>query len=134
MQKKFKKEFKSLDVISVFLQDFSKSNDIKNSLTLKLNLIVEEIVTNFVKYNSDSKNDILLKIEKVDNYLSINMTDFDVESFDVTQSKEPNIHKSLQERKIGGLGLHLVRQFAEKIDYEYKNRNSTIAIMLKLEN
>ena len=134
MQKKFKKEIGSLDAIFNFIHQFIITYEIQESLTFKMNLIVEEVFTNLVKYNRQSLNDILINLTKEKETISICMTDFDVHSFNVTESKEPNIYKSLKDRTVGGLGLHLVRKIADKMEYEYKNGNSVITLLIKLEN
>ena len=38
--------------------------------------------------------------------------------FDPTRSREPDIDESLDERAIGGLGLHLVRSLADVFSYQ----------------
>jgi len=40
---------------------------------------------------------------------------------------------SLEERKPGGLGIHLVKRLVDHIDYEYADRNSTTTFIKNLE-
>jgi anti-sigma regulatory factor (Ser/Thr protein kinase) len=40
----------------------------------------------------------------------------------------------LEARKIGGLGLHLIKRMARDVSYDYKDKNSTITIKMGLED
>lgn len=133
MQKKFIKNISSLDSIFLFTQKFITFYKIKHSINFKLNLIIEEIFTNLVKYNKKSSNQILINFCLKQESVFVTITDFDVNSFNVTKAKQPDISKSLQERKVGGLGLHLVKKNADNIEYKYINGNSIITLMIKPE-
>jgi sigma-B regulation protein RsbU (phosphoserine phosphatase) len=41
--------------------------------------------------------------------------------FDVTQKREVDIDAPLEERKPGGLGVHLVQNLVDSLDYEYQD-------------
>lgn len=133
MQKKFIKNISSLDSIFLFTQKFITFYKIKHSINFKLNLIIEEIFTNLVKYNKKSSNQILINFCLKQESVFVTITDFDVNSFNVTKAKQPDISKSLQERKVGGLGLPLVKKNADNIEYKYINGNSIITLMIKPE-
>jgi len=65
--------------------------------------------------------------------LVIQLTDFDVERFDLTRVKHVDVTKDLEERAVGGIGLHLVRNMVDKITYEYKDRVACITLIKQLE-
>jgi anti-sigma regulatory factor (Ser/Thr protein kinase) len=62
------------------------------------------------------------------------ITDFDVEKFDITRYDPADFGKTLEERKVGGIGLHLVRNLVDKITYEYEDRTACITLVKRLEN
>lgn len=133
MEKTFKKEIQSLDEIFDFLNEFITVNGIDDSFVFSIDFIVEELFTNMVKYNTASLNDILINLSKVENNLIIKIIDFDAEPFDLTKIEEQDVSLPLQDRKVGGLGIFLVKKTADKIDYEYKNRQNRITITKNLE-
>ena len=47
------------------------------------------------------------------------LTDYDVEPFDVTQSPEVDVTLPIEQRRPGGLGLHLIRRLLDSIEYDY---------------
>lgn len=136
MTRTFPRDIARLDDIFRFLAASLEAQGIAPDpdLTFWVNLIVEELFTNLVKYGTDGVHDIEIGIASEDDRLVIHVTDFDIEGFDVTQAPEVDTAQPLSERKIGGLGLHLVREIADNVSYEYANRNSTITVTKRLES
>jgi anti-sigma regulatory factor (Ser/Thr protein kinase) len=134
MEKHFQRDIKSLDKIFEFICEFIAENKINESTAFSINFAIEEIFTNMVKHNPENQNNISISLNKDGNKLILCLTDHDVGHFDITKLKEVDISQPLQERKVGGLGLHIVKQMVDEIDYEYKNRNSRITIIKHLEN
>ncbi|MCH7681421.1 ATP-binding protein [candidate division KSB1 bacterium] len=134
MGKKFKRDLSSLDDIFEFIDEFSVKTGLDESVVFTMNLVVEELFTNMVKYTSGNTNKILLELKKEENNLIIHLTDFDVDPFDITETAEVDTKQSLEERRVGGLGIHLVKEMMDKIEYEYKDRQSKIILIKHLEN
>ena len=133
MAKKFKRDLKSLDEIFKFINEFSAKTGVDESVVFTINLVVEELFTNMVKYTYENTNEILLQLKKNEDDLIIHLTDFDVEPFDITRTAEVDTKQTLEERRVGGLGIHLVKQMIDKIEYDYKNRQSKIILTKHLE-
>ena len=134
MGKKFKRNLSSLDDIFEFIDEFSVKTGLDESVVFTMSLVVEELFTNMVKYTSGNTNKILLELKKEENNLIIHLTDFDVDPFDITETAEVDTKQSLEERRVGGLGIHLVKEMMDKIEYEYKDRQSKIILIKHLEN
>jgi len=132
-EKKFPKKINSLDAIFDFVEDFIADNQHLRMDSNAINFAVEEIFTNLVKYNTESKRDILIELEIIDSDLVTSLTDFNVSKFDITEVDEVDTTLGVEERKVGGLGLHLVNKFVDKLEYEYKNSNSKITLLKHLE-
>lgn len=133
MTKAFKKVIHSLDGIFEFTNDFIEKNKIDDGVAYVINLAIEEIFTNMVKYNTENSHDVVINLNKSGTDLIISLEDFDVEPFDVTHPKQVSLDQSLKERKVGGLGLHLVSKMMDDITYEYQNRTSKVTLMKHLE-
>ncbi len=133
MDKKFKRDLSSLDEIFKFINEFSAKTGVDESVVFTINLVVEELFTNMVKYTYENSNEILLQLKKDADDLIIHLTDFDVDPFDITKTAEVDTKQSLEERRVGGLGIHLVKQMMDKIEYEYKDRQSKIILIKHLE-
>jgi anti-sigma regulatory factor (Ser/Thr protein kinase) len=113
--------------------DFFASEKIDERHRYAVDFALEEIFTNMVKYNPDGKHDVSINLDKLGDRLRITLTDFDVEPFDVSKAEEPRIDVPLEERDVGGLGLHLTRKMMDDVDYEYVDRRSIITLTKMLE-
>jgi serine/threonine-protein kinase RsbW len=129
MQKTFKRSFESLEEIFHFTEGFFSRERLDRQHLFAVNLAVEELFTNMVKYNAGSAAEILLELEKTDDQLRVSLTDMDADPFDVTAVDEPQVDLPLQHRDPGGLGLLLARKFMDQVDYHYTNRQSKITMI-----
>lgn len=121
-EQSFDKKISSLDEVFGFLGGFLERENLGKEIEFTLNLALEEIFTNLVKHNKSSRNEVLVGIERADDHVVVELTDFDVEPFDPESVPEVDVDAPLEERRPGGLGLHLVKSMVDKLTYEYRNR------------
>ena len=129
MEQTFTRNLDELHRVFSFLDSFAEASDVDMSVSLPVRLAVEELFTNMVKYNKDSRADITLAIDRSDDEVKIVLTDFDTEPFDITSTGEVDITASLEDRTPGGLGIHLVKRMVDEIHYRYKDRVSQITLI-----
>jgi serine/threonine-protein kinase RsbW len=132
MEKRFSRTTDALDDIFAFISEFGAQNEASESLLFKLNLAIEELFVNMVRHNAGSSSDILIGLERAGDRLIVSLTDSDVEPFDITEADEYDSNQPLSERPIGRLGIHLVKRMVDKIDYEYRDRQSKITLIKHL--
>jgi serine/threonine-protein kinase RsbW len=132
MERKFSRSVDEVGAIAGFVSEFAAENKISDSLAFKLNLAIEELFVNTVKYNPQNSNDVLISLAQDADRLTIVLTDSDVEPFDLTKAEEYDTTQPLEMRRIGGLGIHLVRNIADEISYEYSDRQSRITVIKNL--
>ena len=87
-----------------------------------------------VKYNKESNKDIAISLEKRQNEFVLSLIDFGVAPFDLTGVKKVDVNQPLENRAVGGLGLHLVRNMVDDLSYKFENGNCVITVIKKLEN
>jgi len=132
IERYFRRNYDSLDPIFRFVGEFLHAQAIDAALLEPVNFIIEELFTNMVKYNPGNTRDIALSLGRSAEALTVRITDFDVDPFDVTRAPAVDIEKPLADRPIGGLGLHLVRRMADTLRYEFVDRRSTITFTKSL--
>lgn len=83
-----------------------------------LNIALDEFVSNSLRYGqqSNAAGLISVAVEDCDGVLTLVIRDNGPE-FDPTLVKPPSLTASIDERQIGGLGIHLVRQLSDSFEY-----------------
>jgi anti-sigma regulatory factor (Ser/Thr protein kinase) len=115
--------------LAAMVEDFGDSNNLPAPKVFAINLELDELITNTVTHGSfevgiDPRIDIHLRVES--DILILTMED-NGKPFDPTFDTEPNTTSPLESREVGGLGLHLVKSFADRVSYEFvegKNRST----------
>jgi serine/threonine-protein kinase RsbW len=129
MQKKFKRSFDALKDVFEFTASFYAAEAVAEQHRFGIDFCIEELFTNMVKYQAGNPNEILVQIDRVGPDAVVRLVDFDVDAFDVTKAGPPvDVDAPLEERKPGGLGLHLVPRMIDGIDYSHADRISTITL------
>lgn len=108
------------------------SRGIPKESTFLINLCIEEIVTNTLKYGSFGKNAINIQI-----IIDFNPHDYmltisdDANPFNpLKEAPSPDLESSIEERKLGGLGIYLLRNMTRSIEYEFCNNKNKIFIKI----
>lgn len=133
MEKEFERELSALSEVFEFVDGFIAANDLKDDVAFSIRLVVEELFTNLVRHNCGGLHGITLELSRDSGQLRIRLRDFDVEPFDITKTSPVDVRQSLMERKIGGLGIHLVRSVVDKLTYEYHDRTLCVTAIKKVE-
>jgi len=114
------------------LTEWIESLHIPQELNMPINLALEEAVTNVMLYaypNSHGK--VIIEADISDTQLCFVVSDTGI-PFDPTQKPEADISLSAEEREIGGLGIHLVRQLMDEIHYVRKDNTNILTLVKKL--
>ncbi len=128
----FDRSFESIPALTTFTADAFARLCIDPRLLPTVDLVVEELLTNMVKYGLGSDAGVIVGLVPIEDGVEVTLVDRDVESFDITRSAVVDIHAPIEERKPGGLGLHLIRQMADSVEYEYNQAERRSRITLRL--
>jgi anti-sigma regulatory factor (Ser/Thr protein kinase) len=115
----FERSFDSLPAIVAFTADVFASERIDPGLRTVVDLAIEELFTNMVKYSTGSKADVRIEMTAIDRGVEVTLIDYDVDRFDVTARPDVDVSLPIEQRRPGGLGLHLIRRLLDSIQYEY---------------
>jgi sigma-B regulation protein RsbU (phosphoserine phosphatase) len=120
--------------LAAFVEEMCEAVGFSPSDTTMINLAVEEAVVNVMKYAypPDTKGDVT--IEAVSNDVRLKFTIIDSGApFDPTVQSQVDTTLSAMERPIGGLGIHLVRQIMDSINYERMDNLNVLTLRKKLQ-
>lgn len=132
MQALFSRSLDSLEELFAFTESFFTSEGIDRQSWYTVNLAVEELFTNMVKYNPAGGSEISLRMQRTGEVVEVRMRDPGATPFDVTEPREVDPGAPIESRKSGGLGLYLVQQLVDSLDYSYRDGTSTVTFTKKL--
>lgn len=104
------------------LKDFVEQN-YKEDMTIKL--VIEEIFVNIINYSNAEY--IIVNID-YDNDLTMEFIDNGIK-FDPTSHERPGKPHNLEETQVGGLGIILVKNYADELIYTYENGENHLKII-----
>lgn len=129
MDKTFKRDLSELQTIVAATDEFFAAHGIDGSIRMHVDLSIEELFVNMVKYNLGTERDIRLQLTPSEDGVEVSLTDYDVDPFDPTHLPEVDIDAPLEKRVPNGLGLYLVSKMVDSIHYQYRNRQSRITFV-----
>lgn len=125
--------FSALDVIFERLNVVLEDPRVDDRTVYVIRLAVEELFTNMVKYNPDGAPAIRITALLDNGSITVSMMDRGGAPFDVTAARTPDLDLPMEERRVGGLGLHLVRKLVDRLEYSHEDGHTTITIIKTLE-
>ena len=112
-------EIGQISLLPAFVEEVVGASKLDPAQKDSLNLALEEAITNVILYAYPEGTDglVLLDAAVAENGVSFTITDKG-KAFDPTARKEVDINASVEDRPIGGLGIHLVRRIMDRVRYE----------------
>jgi anti-sigma regulatory factor (Ser/Thr protein kinase) len=131
----FAAKFEYLDEIRDFVGDIARAGKFSDKDVYNIQLAADEAASNIIEHAYEGVSDGLLEVScgLKDGVVTIILVDHG-ESFDPSGVPMPNLKADLSERKIGGLGLYLMRKLMDEVHYDAdpkKNRNTLTLIKRK---
>lgn len=116
---KLKNKLSELDTLCQNLERFGESIGLSPKFIFETNLALDELFTNIISYGySDKKvHTITVEISLQNNELLFRIED-DGLPFNPTEVEEPDLGCSIEECKIGGLGIHLAKNLMDEVCYQ----------------
>jgi anti-sigma regulatory factor (Ser/Thr protein kinase) len=133
VERRFRRSAASLEAIYAFVREFLASRGIQGEVAFDIDLIVEELFTNMVKYGVGGQPEITIGIGWRAPELTLRLEDQGAPRFDPREAPSVDVNRPIEERRAGGLGLHLVRRMVDRLDYSYENGCSRITVTKKVE-
>ena len=102
---------------------------------MKMNLAIEEAVVNVMNYAYPAgvKGTVNIDAKASAEWVKFIISDSGA-PFDPTAKAEVDTTLSAEERGIGGLGIHLIRQIMDSINYEREDGRNVLTLIKKLKN
>jgi anti-sigma regulatory factor (Ser/Thr protein kinase) len=127
----FKNNLAEIERLSQVVTEFAELHQWSANLLLEVNLALEEIVSNIISYSyaDDNEHEIMLRLSFKEGEVTAEVED-DGRPFNPLAVAEPDTSKPIEERPIGGLGIHLVRKLMTELAYR-RQQGRNLLVMKK---
>jgi serine/threonine-protein kinase RsbW len=128
----FAAKFEYLDEIRDFVGEIARAGGFGNKDVYNIQLATDEAASNIIEHAYENRSDGILELScgmKGDT-ITIILIDHG-ESFDPSEIPLPDLKADLSDRKIGGLGIFLMRKLMDEVHYEPKPDKSNVLTMIK---
>ena len=121
--------------LNAFVEEVCQDVGFDEQTTMSIKVAVEEAVVNVMKYAYPPGQQRDVTIEAASNDVRLKFTIIDCGMpFDPTVQSEVDTTLSAQERKIGGLGIHIIRQNMDSINYERIDNLNVLTLRKKIKS
>jgi anti-sigma regulatory factor (Ser/Thr protein kinase) len=117
--------------LSEIVEEFGARHGLPPKVLFALNLALEEILINVIShgYRDAADHQIVVRLTLDGAEVRAEVED-DGQPFNPLQAPEPDVSKPLEDRPIGGLGIHLTRKMMDGLDYR-RHGDKNLLVMRK---
>ena len=127
-------DVQEVPVMTEFVEKTAEQAHLDPSTTMTLTLAIEEAVANIMKYAYPEGEVGSIEINATINEGSLSFTIKDSGTpFDPTQVKKADITLSAEDREIGGLGIHLIRNIMDTVEYHHTSNQNILTLTKNIE-
>jgi anti-sigma regulatory factor (Ser/Thr protein kinase) len=125
-----KAKLDSLDEVLEFISNQLDQEQCPNKTQMMISIATEEIFVNIANYAyHGAQGDVIINMEIADNpkRAIIQFLDSGI-PYNPLEKEDPDIHKDVMEREIGGLGIYMVKNSMDHVDYHYINHQNVFTV------
>lgn len=132
-ERRYRRDLGSLREMFAFVSEFLAARGLSPSNAFPLELILEELFTNVLKYRKGGEDVVAVRLGLENDRLVLSFVEFQVDPFDITEIPEPDLTAPAHERRPGGMGIHLVKKLSDRVSYEHRDGVGTTTITKSVE-
>ena len=129
-----KNDFNELAKVKPFIDNFIEKNNIDTSVEPQISLALDEALTNVVMYAypENVTGEAVVTMNVVDDEIIITISDHGVPFNPLSYEADFNV--PLEERHKGGMGIHIIKEAMDAVDYEYRDNTNILTLTKKIIN
>lgn len=127
-EKIFPAQIETLDAVNAFLEEELEKAGVSPKLMITFTVALEELFVNVAHYAyPDSSGTVTIGIDTAGDSVVIRLADSGI-PFNPLAKDDPDVTLSAEERKIGGLGIFMVKKSMDSVEYEYRDGKNVLTI------
>ncbi len=113
-------------------EEFASEYELSSTVRRTVNVVLDELLSNAIAYGFEDNEGghIEIEVELKPDRLAITIAD-DGKPFNPFGAQAPNTSLSVEDRPIGGLGIHLVRQMMDEVGY-LRQTDRNVVLLAKM--
>lgn len=128
-----KSNLSELDKLCLKMEQIGRKMGLSKKFIFEVNLALDELFTNIISYGFDNTNDHLIKITITPQNKEVCLCiEDDGIPFNPVDFKSPDLACSVDQCKIGGLGIHIIKKLMDEICYERCGDKNVVTLKKKL--
>ena len=118
----------NMNTVTAFVDDFLDQIACPMKSKIQINIVIDEIFGNICHYAyKDSVGAVTVRVESGNTPKAVFLTFTDNGiPYNPLETEDPDVTSSSEERKIGGLGIYLVKKNMDEMKYEYVNQQNRV--------
>lgn len=119
--------------VGAAFDEFADAHALPAAIRRSVSVVLDELLTNTISHGLAGRADaeVTVDVELRPDLLTVTLTD-DGTPFDPFGRAAPDTALSVEERPIGGLGIHLVRQLMDEVSYERRTDRNVVVLAKRL--
>ena len=111
------------------IDEFCAARDLPPAVAFAVNLSLDELLTNTINYGCDdgARHRIDVAVRMDGSALVVEITD-DARPFDPSEAARPDTDGAIEDRQIGGLGIHFVRETMDGFRYRRSGDRNVVTL------
>jgi len=128
-----KNQLTEIDRFKESFNQFSEENELPTAIRRELNMVFDELLNNVISYayQDDKAHEIEMRVEVAGERLVVSIADDGI-PFNPFDADKPDTALALEERTLGGLGIHLVLKVMDKVAYQRRTDKNVLTLVKKL--
>ena len=113
---------------------FVQDNELPDTVRQTISIVLDEMLNNAISYayQGEKEKDIEVGFELSGSRLVLTIKDSGV-PFNPFARKTPDTTLSIEEREIGGLGIHMVRNMMDEVSYQRQINKNVVTLVKHLD-
>jgi anti-sigma regulatory factor (Ser/Thr protein kinase) len=118
-----------LQRVARIAEEFGAAAGVPDEDVMTINLVLDEVVANVIEnaYEAGGEHEIHVSLAREADRVTIRVED-EGRPFDPLQAPPPDLDLPLEDRPIGGLGIHIVRSVMDAVEYERRDGRNVLTM------
>ncbi len=128
---RIKTEVSELERIFAAVDELGSQHNWPADFVFRINLVIEEVAMNCIKYcHMEGVADFEIRMVPENDVLTIEITDAGRPFNPLTDAPEADTDSGIEDRAVGGLGIHLVRTMTDEMRYRREGDQNHLTLIM----